>query len=362
MASARLADRIREVASAAGLDAVGFTRAEVFDGTRQDLLRRKQAGFAGGIAFTYRNPERSTDPERLLPGARSLVVAAMTCGGGDVQPPQEREQASVARFAREDRYRRLRDALEKLAMCLRAEGFRSKVVADDNALVDREAAVRAGIGYYGKNTMVLLPRRGSMFLLGSVVTDAELPASPRYDGPGCGRCTRCMSSCPTNAIVAPGVLDARRCLAWLLQSEGDIPVQYRELVGARIYGCDDCQEVCPPNRLSLRKDSVRRQISNGAGSSEAVPGGKVDLVAVVTSSDDELIGRFGHFYIPRRQPRYLRRNALVALGNCADRSDPRVLSALRHAIESGDEMLASHARWAAEKLDLAEQLSLQGAS
>src|SRR5262249_9416476 len=135
---------------------------------------------------------------------------------------------------------------------LRIDGWKARVFADDNALVDREAAYRAGLGWYGKNANVLLPGAGSWFVLGSVVTDAPLlpDAAPQPDG--CGACRRCIDGCPTGAIVAPGVVDARRCLAWLVQAPGDFPREFRVALGNRLYGCDDCQEVCPPNRRHAR--------------------------------------------------------------------------------------------------------------
>ena len=141
------------------------------------------------------------------------------------------------------------------------------MVADDNALVDREAAYRAGLGWYGKNANLLLPGEGSWFVLGSVVTDAPAapPSRPRRCADGCGTCTRCLDGCPTGAIVAPGVVDARRCLAWLLQVEGAFPREHRVALGDRLYGCDDCQEVCPPNRRRRPQRCRRATRRAGAG-------------------------------------------------------------------------------------------------
>src|SRR5204862_611113 len=159
--------------------------------------------------FTYRNPERSTDASRTVPNAAALVV------GARAYPPPHRardRRARVAAYAAADHYDALRAALAAIAGALDSAGWRAKVLVDDNALVDREAAYRAGLGWYGKNANILLPGRGSWFVLGSVVTDAALPtAIPVEDG--CGSCARCIPACPTGALVAPGVLDARRCLA-----------------------------------------------------------------------------------------------------------------------------------------------------
>ena len=207
----------------------------------------------------------------------------------------------MARFATANHYDPLRTGLAALAGVLEVAGFRTEIRCDDSRLVDRAAAVRAGVGWWGKSTMVLAPGHGPWLLLGSVVTDAVLPAdSPMVRT--CGTCEACLPACPTGALVAPGVLDARRCLAALAQSPGTIPREFRRAWGDRLYGCDECLEACPPGRQGL---------AGGSGPG----GGRVDLAEVLGSDDASLLRRFGHFYLPGRDARYLRRNALVALGN-----------------------------------------------
>ncbi len=342
----------------AGLHAVGITTAEVFEATRQDLFARRQAGLHATMQFTYRNPERSTDPTRILPGARSLVVAAWSYRRREGPPPardddhpgeadrphDERPQGRVARYARTDHYGELRDALASVAGHLRAEGWRATVVCDDNALVDRAAAHRAGIGWFGKNSLLLVPGAGSWFVLGSVVTDA--PLTPTLAGPvrphaeGCGSCTRCMGACPTGALETPGVVDARRCLAWLVQAPGSFPEAYRVALGDRIYGCDECQQVCPINKVADRRDPP--PLTAGASG--------VDLLDLLEASDEELMERHGRWYVAERDPRYLRRNALVALGNVGDGRQPGTARALQRWLDADDPLLAEHARWAARRL------------
>jgi epoxyqueuosine reductase len=255
----------------------------------------------------------------------------------------------VARYAWEDHYTPLRSALTVVARELEAAGWRCRVVADDNALVDREAAFRAGIGWYGKNANLLLPGRGSWFVLGSVVTDAPLATRSRPLADGCGGCTRCIDGCPTGAIVAPGVVDARRCLAWLLQMEGPFPRDHRVALGDRLYGCDDCQEVCPPNN---RVDRIEP-------ASESAPGAQpvVDLLDLLAASDDDLMTRYGRWYVPRREARYLRRNALVVLGNVADPRDPAVVATLCRALVDADPLVRAHSVWAARRLGRSDLLS-----
>jgi len=352
------------VASAAGLDALGVARAEPFDGTRAILEQRRQDGLHGGMQFTYRNPARSTDPERALPGARSLVVGALGYRHADPTAP-ERPSAVVARYARADHYATLRSALDAVAARLTADGHRTKVLVDDNALVDRAAAHRAGIGWWGKNANLLLPGAGSWFVLGAVVTDAELPTASAPVPDGCRGCSRCLDGCPTGAIVEPGHVDARRCLAWLLQDAGPFPRRYREALGDRIYGCDDCQEVCPPGRRDLRAADTDPfwytdpPASGGIGGperddAEGAPEAWVDLLGLLdpATGDDEVLARHGRWYVPRRQARYLRRNALVVLGNVADGRRPEVDEVLRRHLDHPDPLLRAHAVWAAARLGL----------
>jgi epoxyqueuosine reductase len=335
-----LADEIDAAGTTAGLDAVGFAPADPFTGTRVHLERRKGAGLHGGMQFTYRNPERSTTPALTLAGARSIVVGALayrTAPPPESGAPRPALVARVAAYAQHDHYARLRAALSAVAGVLEAHGHRARIVVDDNALVDREAAYRAGLGWYGKNTNLLLPGKGSWFVLGSVLTDAVLaPATPVADG--CGSCDRCRPACPTGALAEPGVLDARRCLAWLLQAEGPFPERHREALGDRIYGCDDCQDVCPPNRRVARTPSM----STGDT--------MVELEDLLSLPDQELLARFGRWYIPRRDPRYLRRNALVVLGNVGDGHDPRTVALLQRWLAVDDALLREHAEWAARRL------------
>lgn len=344
-----LVEELRVVGREAGLDAVGVAPADPFTSTRADLESRRAAGLHGGMQFTYRRPERSTDPSRTLATARSLVVGARSYRreprAASAHPPAS---GRVARYARRDHYAELRHALAAVAARLEADGWVTRVVADDNALVDREAAVRAGLGWYGKSANVLLPGHGSWFVLGSVITDAPLPATGDGDvaEDGCGSCRRCIDGCPTGAIVAPGVVDARRCLAWLVQADGPFPREHRVALGDRLYGCDDCQEVCPPNRAEDRRP-LPATVEPGA---EADGEARVSLVALLDADDATLLERHGRWYIPKRQARYLRRNALVVLGNTAEGSDPAVTRVLAAHLRSGDPLVRAHAVWAALRL------------
>ncbi len=342
-----LATRALDAGRRAGLDPIGICAATPFERERREIERRRDAGLHGGMSFTFRNPAGSTDPSATVPGARSIVAAALHHPTVLAERPSDAMAGRVARYATRDHYETLRSALGDVRDVLRAAGHRAVVVADDNALVDRAAAVRAGLGWTGKSANVLVPGRGSWFLLGSVITDAELVPTGEELADGCGPCRRCLDGCPTGAIVAPGVVDARRCLSWLLQQQGEFPLEHRVALGDRIYGCDECQEVCPPARADVRRDPQVDLASDGS------PGGWVDLVWMLRADDDELLTRLGRWYVPRRDPRYLRRNALVVLGNVlhdagtAAAHRPEVDDVLGAHLDGGDDLLVGHATWAA---------------
>lgn len=351
-----LADELRVVGREAGLDAVGFAGAEPFQDAREVLERRRRDGLAATMQFTYRNPARSTDPARSLPSAASLVVGARRYlrraapdPAGDTGPDDRGEVAArVARYSWVDHYAPLRVALGVIAARLNADGWSTRILVDDNALVDRAAAHRAGLGWFGRNTNLLLSGAGSWFVLGSVVTDAPLPAG-RPVADGCGPCRRCVPACPTGALTDDGALDARRCLAWLVQARGVFPIEHREALGGRIYGCDDCQEVCPANRRAARADPP------DPAEPDATP--VVDALRLLEATDEELLARWGRWYIAERDPRYLRRNALIVIGNTADAGHPRVLGALGLALGSDDPLIRAHAVWAAARLGRTEMVA-----
>jgi epoxyqueuosine reductase len=347
------ADELLRAGRDDGLDAVAITHAAPFADTLETLRARKAAGLHGGMAFTYRNPERSTDPNRALRGARALVVAARSyhrAAPATAASADPNRAGVVARYSWEDHYEPLRASLERIAGRLRARGYRAAVLVDDNALVDRAAAHRAGLGWFGKNANLLLPGAGSWFVLGSVVTDAPLPQrahepTDANERQGCGACERCLPACPTGALTEPGVLDARRCLAWLLEASGSFPREFRVALGARIYGCDDCQDACPPNRVELRRGRPSERASANAQAT-------VDVVTDILDEPDDtvLLDRFARWYIAERDARYLRRNALVVLGNIGDAHDRETRQAVTRSLRDDDPLLRGHAVWAAARI------------
>jgi epoxyqueuosine reductase len=340
----RLADELRHIGREAGLDGVGICDVRPFSEARAVIEARKDSGESAGMAFTFNKPARSTDPTVTMPDAKALFVGARSYARQAPAAPEFGPAGRVARYSWVDHYQPLRQALGQVKARLKADGWRAVVLADDNALVDRAAAVRAGIGWYGKNANVLIPGRGSWFVLGSVLTNAPIAPLTPVDqvADGCGSCRRCMVDCPTGALVEPGHLDARRCLAWLVQSPGVFPVEHREALGDRLYGCDECQERCPVNVKAARADPPPE------AEDEARP--LLSVMELLTVTDTELEEMVGRWYIPGRDLRYVRRNALVILGNTGSPDDQAVVSVLAGYLAGPDALLRAHAVWAAVQI------------
>ena len=331
-----------------GLHQVGVASAEVLHRARQALNERKSQGLHNQMQFTYRNPNRSTDPTAALPSAKSVIVGALSYS---TQMPEQPEKLSarVARYVWSDYYAQLRESLRQIAKQLESDGFRAVVLADDNSIVDREVAYQAGLGWFGKNSNLLIAGAGSYFVLGCVVTNAPLVVAEKPVEDGCGSCRRCLDNCPTQAIIAPGVIDANKCLAWLLQKPGVFDRDFRVALGDRLYGCDDCQEVCPPTVRFEKRTSV---IADEPVKHDDRANAWVSVQKILLADDESLLKEFGAWYIANRDPKWLRRNALVILGNIGDADDKLVVELLQKYCNHGDAILRSHAVWAAARLGL----------
>ncbi len=341
-------DQLLTLGRNSGLHQVGVASAEVLHRARQALNERKSQGLHNQMQFTYRKPNRSTDPTAALPSAKSVIVGALSYS---TQMPEQPEKLSarVARYVWSDYYAQLRESLRQIAKQLESDGFRAVVLADDNAIVDREVAYQAGLGWFGKNSNLLIAGAGSYFVLGCVVTNASLVDAEKPVEDGCGSCRRCLDNCPTQAIIAPGVIDANKCLAWLLQKPGVFDRDFRVALGDRLYGCDDCQEVCPPTVRFEKRTSV---IADEPVKHDDRANAWVSVQKILLADDESLLKEFGAWYIANRDPKWLRRNALVILGNIGDADDKLVVELLQKYCNHGDAILRSHAVWAAARLGL----------
>jgi epoxyqueuosine reductase len=328
------ARELERLATELGLDAVGAARAEPYEETERHIRERRARGLFADMKFTMAQPEVSCHPETLLPGARTVVSAAL-CYYAPA-PEAGPGEGRLPRYTWADVYAVLRERLDALGRQL---GGRYRVLVDANQHVDREAAARAGVGFYGKNTLLITRRHGSWVVLGALVTDVEIESTPPL-GLDCGSCTLCIEACPTDALDEPGTLDATRCLSYWTQSSESIPEEYREALGDRVYGCDICQDVCPWNR-GIERRRADEPLPAGAEPS-------VSLVEWLEADDEELGRRYDRLYVPRNDPRFLRRNALVALGNAGG---PEHRAELAAYADGDDEVLREVAEWALGRLE-----------
>jgi len=298
---------LERLAEELGIDAIGAARAEPYAETERHIGERRERGLFADMRFTMAHPEVSCHPELLVPGACTVVSAALCYWEPGPEPgPGE---GRLPRYTWRNAYAELREKLERLGERL---GGTYRVLVDENQHVDREAAARAGVGFYGKNTMIITRRHGSWVVLGTLVTDAEIELTPPLEL-DCGECRLCIDACPTGALDEPGVLDSARCLSYWTQSRQEIPDEYREALGDQVYGCDICQDVCPWNR------GIEKRRAGRALSEEAEP--VVSLIEWLEADPDELSRRYERLYIPRNDGRYLQRNAAIVLANEA-RQEP----------------------------------------
>ena len=323
---------LRDIARALGLDAVGAAPAQPYERAERVISERRADGLFADMSFTVARPEISCHPERLLEGARSVVSAALVYYAPGPEPSAG--EGRLARHAWRDYYAELRLKLDALGGRI---GGAYRVLVDSSEHVDREAAVRAGIGFFGKNGLVIAPRLGSWVVLGTLVSEVAIESGELLER-DCGSCKLCIDACQTGALVQEGVLDARLCLSYWTQARTAMPEPMREKMDTSVYGCDICQQVCPWNRGVERR---REKSTSQAGEP------LISLEDWLTAGDRELLARYQRLYVPRRDPRFMRRNAIVALASAGTIEHEPLLE--RYA-GGGDELLAEHARWTLSRL------------
>ena len=362
-------EKIRQRARELGFDDCRFTTAAAPASADkfQDWLAEKRHG---GMAWLERIASKRIDPQKVLPGAKSVIVLAASYAQGDKwQVASDMNQtplaschasrvtchAAVARYARcEDYHDVLGGRLKQLTQFMNQLGgaeTHSLWQVDTGPLLERDFAQRAGIGFIGKHTNVISRRFGNWILLAEIITTLELePDAPEKNH--CGNCTRCIEACPTRAITAPFQLDARLCISYLtIELKGSIPVELRPAIGNRIFGCDDCLAACPWNRFaregSLMKEHARPELT------------APDLMELLQLDEAGFKSRFAGTPILRTKRRGLLRNVCVALGNIGDES---ALPALSQAAKDSEPLIAEHARWAMERIQALRPLKTPASS
>jgi epoxyqueuosine reductase len=360
-AAASLAAAVKTEARAAGFDLCGITTAQPFAREGQALADWVARGYHGEMEYMARNAARSPVPAAVVPEARSLVVVALYYGdaapGGAPAGMDPGGSASgrnavaadgsahleprgrISRYAHgEDYHDVMEPRLRRLAGWLRAHGaLVARYYVDTGPVIDRAAARRAGIGWFGKNTMIITKRtHGSWVFLGEILTDLDLAPEAEADG-DCGQCRICLDACPTGAIIAPYTVDARRCISYLtIEHRGAIPRELRPQIGDHIFGCDICQAVCPHNvktAAALHPEfSPRPEV-----------GSRPALIPLLNISETEFRRKFRGSPVKRTKRRGLRRNVAIALGNARDRA---AIPALAEALDDADALIRAHAAWA----------------
>src|ERR1700694_2281621 len=348
-----LTSEVKRQARELGFCAVGVTGAERFSEAETAAANRTQQGLMGGLSWwSEARAHASADPRRATPAARSVIALAFPHpapqdvpspargGGQGGGPPRGR----IAAYALgRDYHEVLLERMQPLLQMLRERGHLAKTYVDHGWMLDRAAAARAGLGWLGKNTNLLIPGVGSNVLLAEIVTSAELePDQPLKKT--CGSCDACMRVCPTGALIEPGVLDNRRCISfWTIEHRGVIPIAMRPLIGDWIFGCDLCQEICPVNVSPHAAEPDARALEAFGPMIDARP----RLEELLALDDVGFRARFRNSAVWRTRRSGLLRNACVALGNIADRSS---VPALATALDDGEALVRGHAAWALGRL------------
>jgi len=333
-----LARRLRERAAGQGFTLVGIAPATEADGFNR-FAGWLDAGYAGEMDYLEHKREQRRHPANILPSVRTVMMLGFPYS--QTSPYNPFSETKVAKYALgPDYHRYLWDKLNDLAGWLEAEepGCRAKGTADSAPLLERDFARRAGLGWFGKNTMLIDKHQGSFFFLAALLTSLDLPIDAPHAASHCGTCTACLDACPTNAFPEPGVLDARKCISYLtIELRGSIPLELREPMGGWLFGCDICQDVCPWNR--------HPETGTFPTNPDLLA---LDPVELLSLNDAEFRARFRGTSFYRAKRTGLLRNAAIVLGNTGD---ARAIPALERATSDGDGVIREAAQWALAALN-----------
>ncbi len=338
-----LVDKIRIWARELGFQEVGIAEAKVPESDIQHLSNWLKKGYHGDMAYMTQHKELRAHPDQLHPGSLRVISARMDYLPADTETVKllnEPDKAYVSRYALGRDYHKLvRKRLTQLGKQIEAavgeHGYRAFV--DSAPVMERPLAQQAGLGWMGKHSLILNRQAGSFFFLGELFTNLPLPVDKPYDTNHCGRCTSCIDQCPTQAIVAPYQVDARRCISYLtIENKGPIPEELRPLMGNRIYGCDDCQLACPWNRFAKPTQESDFQPRHHLDAS--------DLVELFNWSEAQFLERTAGSPIRRAGYDSWLRNIAVALGNAP--TDKTIISALQNRLNHPSGLVREHIVWA----------------
>ena len=351
--------QITQYATQCGFDLVRVTNAEEFVQERDITLKRINDGYMNGLPwFTESRVRHGTNPEALLPGARSIICLGLSYLDEQVAESSSASEGKVARYALvEDYHRAMKRRMKALIIeldKLLVVPLKAKWYVDDGPMLDRAAAARAGLGWIGKNTNILSSSHGSWILLGQIITTLDLEPDPPSNK-SCGSCVRCIDDCPTGAIVAPFVVDNARCISYqTIENRGIIPLEIRPLIGNWVFGCDICQDVCPVNR------KAHKPLQPIQKTAAIRPSGTLELIELLQLTEEQFLERFRGTSVMRTKRIGLQKNACVALGNLRNEAAVPALIAI---LSSPEPLVRGHAVWALGEIATCEALSaLQRAS
>jgi epoxyqueuosine reductase len=346
-----LEERIKDRARRLGFALVGIAAA-VPPESLPHLQNWLAQGLAGSMEYMHRQAEARSHPRYVFPEVRSIVVVGLNYKPGH-WVSQEELPAMFGRISSyawgRDYHRVVRKKLRELLRWLQAQvpECRGRIAVDSAPLLERDYARQAGLGWFGKNTMLLNKRYGSFFFLGALLTNLELRPDPPLETSHCGTCTACLEACPTQAFVAPKILDARRCISYLtIEHRGPIAKELRPQIGDWVFGCDVCQEVCPWNRKAPPGSEPELQVRPEL----AAP----DLTAWFEWSEEQFRQHFAGTALWRARRDGLLRNAAIVLGN---RKDPRAVPALCRGLWDSSAVVRGAAAWALGQIATNEALS-----
>tara|TARA_B110000196_G_scaffold124213_1_gene107732 strand:+ start:5765 stop:6895 length:1131 start_codon:yes stop_codon:yes gene_type:complete len=341
----KLAQQIKAWGKELGFSEVGITDIDLSK-HEQQLQRWLDAGFHGSMDYMAAHGMKRARPDELIPGTQRVISVKMNYlppDAGFAKTLKNKQKAYISRYALgRDYHKLIRNRLKKLGQKIEQEvgeyGFRPFV--DSAPVLERQLAEKAGLGWRGKHSLLINKEAGSWFFLGELFIDLPLPVDNENTFEGCGKCVACITLCPTGAIVEPYVVDARKCISYLtIEHQGPIPEQYRTLLGNRVYGCDDCQLVCPWNRYGQITDERDFHPRTQLKDKDLLELFSWDETTFLKNTEGSPIRRIGH-------ERWLR-NLAVGLGNA--NFDPDIISALEQKIDGCSDLVKEHIQWALDQ-------------
>lgn len=346
----QLAEKIKQWGISLGFADIGITDIDLsqYESSYFEWLENH---FHADMDYMVKHGTKRTRPQELEPGTRRVISVRMnyfdTTAHSPITQLQSSDRAYISRYALHKDYhklmrKRLQQLAEKINQAVESD-FHYRAFCDSAPVLERPLAEKAGLGFIGKNSLIIHPRAGSWFFLGELYTNLPLPVDPPFEKQGCGPCTACIQECPTQAIVADGVVDSRRCISYLtIENKGTIPESLRELIGNRIYGCDDCQLVCPWNKFTVDTNETAFKANSSLDASS--------LLELFNWSEQDFLKQLEGSPIRRIGYEQWQRNLCVALGNALE--TPSLSQDIVHALEkhqSDSELINEHKTWALKR-------------